>query len=74
MNPLVFVAIYVLVCAGAFLLGLRFFRMTEPRGEITPDQARRFGRLLMMGSTMLVVFLAALWLHGDLDLGPGTGS
>ena len=66
-NPLVFGSILARWPA-LFLLGLRFFRMTEPRGEITPDQARRFGRLLMMGATMLIVFLAALWLHGDLEL------
>jgi hypothetical protein len=68
MSPLVLAAVYVAVCAAAFLLGLRFFRMTEPRGEISVDQGRRFGRLLMMGATMLVLFLAALWLHGDLKL------
>jgi hypothetical protein len=68
MSPLVVAAVYVAVCAAAFLLGLRFFRMTEPRGEISVDQGRRFGRLLMMGATMLVLFLAALWLHGDLKL------
>jgi hypothetical protein len=29
-------------------------------------QARRFGRLLMMVSAMLLLFLTAAWAHGDL--------
>ena len=68
MSPLVVASVYVAVCAAAFLLGLRFFRMTEPRGDISVEQGKRFGRLLMMGATTLVFFLAALWLHGDLKL------
>jgi hypothetical protein len=67
-SPLVVAFVYVAICAAAFLLGLRFFRMTEPRGDISVEAGRRFGRLLMMGATMLLVFLAALWLHGDLKL------
>jgi hypothetical protein len=65
-NPLVFIALWAAVCAGAFLIGLRFFRMTEPRGEITVAQAQRFGRLLMMSATAMLFFLGAIWLHGDL--------
>ena len=67
MNPLVFIAVWVAVCAGAFLLGLRFFRSTEPRGDITVVQAQRFGRLLMMAATAMLFFLGAIWLHGDLE-------
>ena len=66
MNPLIFIGFWVLICVGAFLVGLRFFRMTEPRGEITPEQAQRFGRLLMMASTAMLLFIGAAWLHGDL--------
>jgi hypothetical protein len=40
--------------------------MAEPPGEITVDQARRFGRLLMMAATAMLLFLIALWVHGDL--------
>ena len=66
MNPLLFLALWVLVCAGAFALGLRFYRATEPSGGISVDQARRFGRLLMMAATAMLLFLGALWFHGDL--------
>jgi hypothetical protein len=65
-NPLVFIGVYVAVCAAAFLVGLRLFRTTEPRGDVTVEQLHRFGRLMMMGATVLIVFLAALWVHGDL--------
>jgi len=65
-NPIVFIALWVAVCVGAFLVGLRFFRTTEPRGEITVEQAQRFGRLLMMSATAMLFFLGAIWLHGDL--------
>jgi hypothetical protein len=66
MNPLVFIALWAAVCVGTFLVGLRFFRMTEPRGAITVAQAQRFGRLLMMSATAMLLFLGAAWLHGDL--------
>jgi hypothetical protein len=67
MTALAFVGFYALVCVAALALGIRFFRMTEaPSDNISLDQAKRFGRLLMMAATAMLVFLAALWLHGDL--------
>jgi hypothetical protein len=49
---------------------LRFYRMTEPPGGTSVEQARRFGRLLMMASTGLLLFLIAIIVHGDLRLIP----
>jgi hypothetical protein len=69
-NPL-FLGGYALLCAIAFVLGLRVFRMTAPPEGATLGQARRFGRLLMMAATALLIFPIALWLHGDLRLGRG---
>ncbi|MFL6800869.1 MAG: hypothetical protein ACJ8EQ_03770 [Sphingomicrobium sp.] len=66
MSPLLGIGLWALVCVAAFLAGLRFYRMAEPPGEITVDQARRFGRLLMMAATAMLLFLIALWVHGDL--------
>ena len=66
MNPLLFIAAWVLVCLGAFALGLTFYRTAEPRGEISVAQAKRFGRLLMMAATAMLLVLGALWFHGDL--------
>jgi hypothetical protein len=66
MSPLLGIGLWALVCVAAFLVGLRFFRMAEPPGEITVAQARRFGRLLMMAATAMLLFLVALWVHGDL--------
>jgi hypothetical protein len=68
MSPLVFISLYVLVCAGSFALGLNFYRTTSPRGDTTPEQAQRFGRLLMMAATAMLLFLAAIWVHGDLKV------
>jgi hypothetical protein len=68
MNPLVFVALYALVCAAAFGVGLKFFRTSEPHADITIEQARRFGRLLMMAATAMLIIPVAGWLHGDLKL------
>ena len=66
-TPLI-LAGYALICLGAFLLGLRFFRMEQPPEGVTGEQAKRFGRLLMMAATALIIFPIAAWLHGDLKL------
>ena len=67
-SPLVFAILFALVCVGAFLVGLRFFRMAEPPGGASIEQVRRFGRLLMMASTAMFLFLIAVIVHGDLPL------
>jgi hypothetical protein len=69
LNPLLFAILFALVCVAAFVVGLRFFRTTEARGEVTVEQAQRFGRLLMMASTALFLFLVAVIVHGDLRIG-----
>ncbi len=69
MTPLVFAILFALVCAGMFLLGLRAFRMAEPQDGATVAQVRRFGRLMMMASTAMLIFLVAIVIHGDLKLG-----
>ena len=68
MSPLVVAILFALVCVGAFLVGLRFFRMAEPPGRASVEQVRRFGRLLMMASTAMLLFLVAIIVHGDLPL------
>ena len=70
-SPLFVAILFGLVCAGAFAFGLKFFRMTEPRGDFTVDQARRFGRLLMMSATAMFLFMIALIVRGDLPLRAG---
>jgi len=66
-SPLI-LAGYSLICLGAFLLGLRLFRTPRPPEGVTSDQAKRFGRLLMMAATALLIIPVAGWLHGDLKL------
>jgi hypothetical protein len=73
MSPLVFAILFGLVCAGAFLMGLRFFRMTQSPGGATVEQVRRFGRLLMMAATAMLIFLVAIIVHGDLPLSGARG-
>jgi hypothetical protein len=68
-NPLVIALVFTLICGAAFLVGLRFYRMAEPHEGTTVEQVRRFGRLLMMASTALFLFLVAVIVHGDLRIG-----
>jgi hypothetical protein len=68
MSALVVAILFALVCVGAFLVGYRFFRMAEPPGGATVEQVRRFGRLLMMAATAMLLFLVAIIIHGDLPL------
>jgi len=42
--------------------------MAEPPSGTTVEQVRRFGRLLMMASTAMLLFLVAVIVHGDLPL------
>lgn len=71
MTPLLVAILFGLVCAGAFAFGLKFFRTTEPRGDVTVEQARRFGRLLMMSATAMFLFLIVLIVRGELPLRAG---
>lgn len=67
-SPLVFAVGFALICAGAFLVGLRFFRMSQPAGGASVEQVRRFGRLMMMAATAMLLFLVAAIVHGDFPL------
>jgi len=68
MSPLVVAILFGLVSAGTFALGLRAYRATEPREGVTVEQSQRFGRLLMMGSTALLLFLVAVIVRGELKV------
>ena len=72
-SPLLFAFLFGLVCLAAFLVGLRFFRMTEAPSGATVGQTRRFGRLMMMASTAMLLFLIAVIVHGDLPLRAAKG-
>jgi hypothetical protein len=67
-SPLVFALLFALICIAGFLVGLRFYRTAEPPSGTTVEQVRRFGRLLMMASTAMLLFLVAVVVHGDLPL------
>ena len=67
-SPLTFAIGFALICAGAFFIGFRFFRMANPPGGATPEQVQRFGRLIMMAATALIFFLIAAIIHGDFPL------
>ena len=68
MTPLVVAILFGRVSAGTFALGLRAYRTTAPREGVTVDQAKRFGRLLMMASTALLLFLIAVIVRGELKV------
>ena len=67
-SPLIVAILFALVCAAMFLVGLKFFRMAEPPSGTTIEQAQRFGRLMMMGATAMLLFLAAVIIHGDFPI------
>jgi hypothetical protein len=68
MSPLLVAILFALVCAASFLVGLRFFRMTQAPGGATIEQVRRFGRLMMMAATALLLFLVAVIVRGELKV------
>ena len=72
MSPLIFAILFAAVCVGAFLVGLRFYRMAEPPAGATPEQVRRFGRLMMMGATAMLLFLGAVIVRGDFKVALGS--
>lgn len=72
-SPLLFAFLFGLMCLAAFLVGLRFFRMAEAPSGTTVEQVRRFGRLMMMASTAMLLFLIAVIVHGDLPLRAAKG-
>jgi uncharacterized membrane protein SpoIIM required for sporulation len=67
-TPLVVAIAFGLVCAAAFALGWRAYRTADPREGVTVEQAQRFGRLLMMAATAMLLFLVAAIVHGDLKV------
>jgi hypothetical protein len=67
-SPLIFAILFAAMCVGAFLVGLRFYRMAEPPEGASADQVKRFGRLMMMASTAMLLFLAAVIVRGDLKV------
>jgi len=56
---------FALICAGAFAVGLRFYRSAADREGVSVAQAKRFGRLLMMAATAMLLFLIAVIVRGD---------
>ena len=67
-STLNFAILFALVCAAAFFVGLRFYRMSEPPAGASVEQVRRFGRLMMMAATAMLLFLVAVIVRGDLKL------
>jgi hypothetical protein len=67
-SPQLFTIVFAFICVAAFLIGLRFFRASEPVSGATIEQSRRFGRLLMMASTAMLLFLIAIIVRGDLGI------
>jgi len=65
MSPLAVAILFAVIAAAAFAIGLRAYRTTEPRDGVTVEQAQRFGRLMMMAATALLLFLVAVIVRGD---------
>lgn len=69
MTELVFVILYAVVCLAALVAGYRMMHTATPPEGVSPEQAKRFGRLLMMAATALLILPVAGWFHGDLKFG-----
>ena len=64
-SPTIFLALIGVVCAGAFLIGLRFVRMTEsPNSAMQIDSVQRFGRLMMIAAPGMFIAISVLVLTG----------
>jgi hypothetical protein len=75
-NGWIFLGVASLICAGAFLIGLRFSRMPEERirsgrlqmelpsflvrGRTQVEQVHLFGRIMMIAAPLFLLFFAAL--------------
>jgi hypothetical protein len=46
--------------------------MAEPPAGASREQVRRFGRLMMMAATAMLLFLGAVIVHGDLKVQVGS--
>ncbi|HKX93033.1 MAG TPA: hypothetical protein VJM15_11500 [Sphingomicrobium sp.] len=68
MSPLLVAILFALVCAAAFGVGLRAWRASAPRDGVTVEQSKRFGRLLMMAATAMLLFLVAVIVRGELKV------
>jgi hypothetical protein len=71
-----FLGVSSLICFGGFLVGLRFWRMSEEtihsgrlqmelpafivRGRTPVEQVRLFGRIMMIAAPLFLLFFAAL--------------
>jgi hypothetical protein len=67
-SPLVIAILFGLLSAGAFAVGLKAYRATDPREGVSVEQSHRFGRLMMMAATALLLFLIAVIVRGDLKV------
>ena len=64
-SPLLIAILFGLLSVGAFALGLKAYRVTTPSEGVTVEQSRRFGRLMMMAATALLLFLVAVLVRGE---------
>ena len=69
-TPALYLSLMALVCIGAFLVGLRFRRMTtSPSADLSLDKVHKFGLLMMVAAPLMLVVQSALVLSGKIKLG-----
>ena len=69
MIPTIYLALMALICVGAFLVGLRFARMSaSPFADVNIKRVNRFGQLMMVAGPLMFTLQAALVLSGLLTL------
>jgi hypothetical protein len=63
-SPTLFLALAGLICAGCFLVGLRFVRYGSPVGTMPVEQVRVFGRVMMIAAPAMFVVMCIIVMSG----------
>ena len=68
-NPALYLALTALICVAAFLVGVRFRRMTtSPSADIALDKVHKFGLLMMVAAPLMLGLQAMLVFSGAIEI------
>ena len=68
-TPALYLSLIALICIGAFLVGLRFRRMTtSPNAGLSLGKAHNLGLLMMIAAPLMFALQAVLVLSGAIEI------
>jgi len=68
-TPALYLSLMALICVGAFLVGLRFRRMTaSPTADLSLDKVHKFGLLMMVAAPLMLAVQSVLVLSSKIKL------